>query len=77
LYINTHRRSELAGKAYGIYQPVLLIAGRYDFLAPLNYFHTLHKLLPDSQLIIFNRSIHVAHIEEKKKFIATLQNFFK
>ncbi len=77
LYKNTHGRGEIVGKADEIHQPVLLIAGRYDFLAPLNRFRILNQLLSDSQLIIFNRSTHGAHIEEKKRFLATLQNFLK
>lgn len=77
LHENTHGKGEIVGKANRIHQPVLLIAGRYDFLAPLNRYRILNKLLPDSQLVIFNRSTHGAHIEEKKKFLATLQNFLK
>lgn len=75
LYKNTHGGNEIVGKANVIHQPILLIAGRYDFLAPLSHFRKLGKLLPNSQLIIFNRSSHGAHIEEKRKFLLTLKNF--
>jgi pimeloyl-ACP methyl ester carboxylesterase len=75
LYNNTHGGNEIVGKAKLIYQPVLLIAGRYDFLAPLSSFRKLRKLLPNAQLIIFNRSSHSAHMEEKKKFLVILENF--
>jgi len=77
LYKNTHGKGEIVGKANLIHQPVLLIAGRYDFLARLNGFRNLKKLLPNSKLIIFNHSTHGAHREEKKKFLDTLQDFLK
>lgn len=77
LYENTHGKGEIAGKAHLIQHSVLIIAGRYDFLARLNGFQNLKKLLPDSQLVIFNHSTHGAHIEEKNKFLVTLQAFLK
>ena len=77
LYKSTHGKGEIVGKASSIHQPVLLIAGRYDFLARLKGFRNLKKLLPDSKLTIFNRSSHGAHREEKKKFLNTLQDFLK
>ncbi|HSW97241.1 MAG TPA: alpha/beta hydrolase [Candidatus Saccharimonadales bacterium] len=77
LYKNTHGRDKAVGNKQGIHQPVLLIAGRYDFLIPLSRFRMLGKLLPTSQLVVFNHSTHGAHREEKKKFLATLQNFLR
>jgi proline iminopeptidase len=54
--------------------PVLITCGRFDEAAP----QTMQKAQEKSRnakLVIFEKSAHVSHLEEQKKYLDTLVNF--
>ncbi|MBY0445756.1 MAG: proline iminopeptidase-family hydrolase, partial [Burkholderiales bacterium] len=56
--------------------PTLLTCGRYDEASPQTLeiaLHTIHKGL--AQLIIFEQSSHVAHVEQPEAYLGTLRYF--
>ena len=54
--------------------PTLITVGRYDELTP-RCAKTLHQGIPNSRLVIFEDSSHVAHIEETAKCIQVIADF--
>jgi len=58
-----------------IQTPVLIIAGRHDFIVPPAYAEDLHRALPNAELVMFENSGHFPFIEEADKFIDTLGNW--
>ena len=54
--------------------PVLFTAGRYDEATPeTTQFY--HSQIPNSSLVIFENSSHMAMLEETDRFIETVRNF--
>lgn len=53
----------------------LLLYGKYDLICPTSCGKELNRLIPKSKLIIFEKSSHLAHIEEREKFIKELIDF--
>jgi len=58
-----------------IQTPVLILAGRHDFILPPAYAEDLHRQLPNSELVMFENSGHFPFIEEPDKFIDTVSNW--
>lgn len=58
-----------------IKQPILIIGGRFDPLSPESFQKRLLKHFSNARLVIFNRSTHGAHVEEKEKFVETVKAF--
>jgi len=56
--------------------PTLIVSGRHDELTP-DQAKLTQKLIPKSEIEIFEHSAHMAHIEEPSRFIETLENFFE
>jgi proline-specific peptidase len=54
--------------------PALILAGRYDEVTPVCS-ETLHQGLADSQIVIFEESSHLPHIEEQEKYLSTVSGF--
>jgi len=54
--------------------PVLLTSGRSDTMLP-DYMALLHKKIINSKLVIFERSTHMAHIEEEELYCKEIDNF--
>lgn len=55
----------------------LLLYGKYDPLCPLSCGEDLSKLIKHSKLVVFEKSSHLAHLEEQKKFIRELSEFLR
>jgi proline-specific peptidase len=54
--------------------PTLILSGRYDESTPaIN--ETIHSGIKGSEWVIFEKSSHMPHLEEPKKYIATLNDF--
>ena len=56
--------------------PTLITSGRYDESTPLLN-ETLHKGIAGSQWIIFENSSHMAHVEERELYLATVKVFIE
>ncbi|MBM7660327.1 proline iminopeptidase [Bacillus mesophilus] len=55
--------------------PTLIICGRYDVQCPLIYSVELNKGIPNSKLVVFERSNHYPFIEEAEPFIKEYKLF--
>jgi 2-hydroxy-6-oxonona-2,4-dienedioate hydrolase len=71
----TSEATELAAKLPSIKIPSLIIHGRDDRIVPLEASLRVLSLLPNSQLLIFNRCGHWAQIEHGKVFNAVVTAF--
>jgi proline-specific peptidase len=58
-----------------IRMPTLVIGGRYDEAAPV-LAETLHAGIPGSELVIFENSAHLPHVEETERCLQVLGQFF-
>ena len=54
--------------------PTLILAGRYDEASPVCA-ETLHQGIAGSQLVIFEESSHIPHIEEESKYLEVVSRF--
>lgn len=55
--------------------PALVVVGRHDWITPVAASEIIHRLLPDSQLEIFEQSGHSPQLEEPEKFQAVVRDF--
>ena len=54
--------------------PTLITVGRYDELTPACA-ETLHRGIPNSRMVIFEESAHLAHMEEPDKYCQAVADF--
>ena len=54
--------------------PTLITVGRYDELTP-TCAETLHRGIPNSRMVIFEESAHLAHLEEPDKYRQVVADF--
>jgi proline iminopeptidase len=64
-------RPELAG----IVCPTLVMVGRHDWICPVDQAEEIHRLVPHSELAIFEASGHSPQVEEREAFVARLRGF--
>jgi len=57
-----------------ITQPCLITVGTHDELPP-SCAMRMHRALPDAQVAVFQNSSHLAHWEEKEKYLQVLLDF--
>jgi pimeloyl-ACP methyl ester carboxylesterase len=55
--------------------PTLVVWGRKDMLVPVKDAHEFDRLIPDSRLIIYEDTGHVAMLERPERFNADLREF--
>jgi len=55
--------------------PTLVVVGRHDFVCPPSQAQILHEGIPNSQLIIFEKSGHFPMMEERHKFIQAVKDW--
>jgi len=59
-----------------IHIPTLITSGRYDESTPrIN--EVLHNGIAGSKWVLFEQSSHMAHVEERKHYLATMQAFLQ
>ena len=54
--------------------PTLITVGRYDELTPACA-ETLHRGIPNSRMVIFEESAHLAHLEEADTYLQVIADF--
>jgi proline iminopeptidase len=59
----------------GVRCPTLVTVGRTDWITPVSSAQTIAALIPDSRLVIFERSGHSPQMEEAEKFQQVLRDF--
>ncbi|MGE7837567.1 alpha/beta fold hydrolase [Viridibacillus arvi] len=57
--------------------PTIIMCGKYDVQCPIEYSLELNELIPNSKLIVFNRSNHYPFLEEANMFKNELNIFLK
>jgi proline iminopeptidase len=57
--------------------PTLILVGRDDFITPPSQAKIMHERIPNSELVIFERSGHFPHVEEPEAFFAAVRGWLK
>lgn len=57
--------------------PVFLWCGRHDWITPVEQSEYLHRQVPQSKLVIYEKSGHLCPLEEKTKFGRNVREFLK
>jgi len=55
--------------------PTLIMAGRYDWICPPEFSEEMHRLIPGSDLRIFERSSHSIRVDEPEALIDAIRGF--
>lgn len=55
--------------------PTLITVGRHDWICPVEGSEEMHRLIPTSQLVIFEQSGHGCQNEEHDKYLALMRQF--
>lgn len=55
--------------------PTLITVGRHDWITPVSCSETIHRLIPNSRLVIFENSGHSPQLEEPERFQAVVREF--
>ncbi len=55
--------------------PILIIAGRHDWITPVEDSIEIAEAMPNSQLVIFEQSSHLVMNDEYELFLATVRQF--
>jgi proline iminopeptidase len=56
--------------------PTLVVVGRHDWICPVDQAEEIHRLVPRSELAVFEASGHSPHVEEPDAFVKRLGVFF-
>lgn len=56
--------------------PILFTCGRYDEANP-ETIEDFHKMIPGSELVIFENSAHHSQLEEPEKYLTVVRNFLR
>lgn len=59
----------------GVAVPTLITVGRTDWITPVSCSETIRDLIPDSRLVVFERSGHSPQIEEAEEWTKTVREF--
>lgn len=57
--------------------PALIIAGQWDFIAPVSQAEELHRLLPDSRLEVVRYTRHLPHLERPEAVNRLIDRFLE
>lgn len=60
----------------GITAPALVLGGRHDECTPAIQ-EDLHRRLPSSEWVVFERSSHMPHLEEPRRFLEVVDKFLR
>jgi proline iminopeptidase len=55
--------------------PTLVAVGRHDWICPVDQAEEIQRLVPRSELAVFERSGHSPHVEEREAFVQRLGAF--
>jgi L-proline amide hydrolase len=72
--IGTLKEWDIVDRLGEIRVPTLVISGRYDEATPA-IAETVHRGIPGSTWVLFERSSHMPHAEEPERFIRVLDDF--
>ncbi|MFF3568143.1 alpha/beta fold hydrolase [Nocardia jiangxiensis] len=55
--------------------PTLVVVGSFDVICGPRWGRELHELIPDSRLVVLERSGHLGHLEEPERFAEAIREF--
>ncbi|MFL6137582.1 MAG: alpha/beta fold hydrolase, partial [Frankiaceae bacterium] len=55
--------------------PTLVTVGRRDWVTPVSSSETIASLMPNAELVVFERSGHSPQVEERELFQQTIRDF--
>ncbi len=58
-----------------IIAPTLILAGRHDWICPPEFSEEIHRLIPGSQLRMFEHSSHSIRVDEPAAMIEAITTF--
>jgi pimeloyl-ACP methyl ester carboxylesterase len=58
-------------------QPVLLLAGRFDRVCPLDAHEFMAEHIPHAELVVFEESGHMTFVEETPKYLNVVDAFLR
>jgi proline iminopeptidase len=68
---------ELEDRLGEITSPVLVLAGRHDRTCPVEAAESMAKGIPDSELVVFERSGHMTFVEEPTAYVDAVAGFIR
>jgi proline iminopeptidase len=68
---------DLTPRLSEISAPTLILVGRDDFICPPSQAKILHEGIPNSELVVFERSGHFAHAEEPEAFFDAVHGWLR
>ncbi|MBN9061374.1 MAG: alpha/beta fold hydrolase, partial [Rhizobiales bacterium] len=69
------RSYDLRPELKNIVAPTLIIAGRHDWICPPEFSEEIHRLIPGSDLRVFDESSHSVRVDEPEKLVDAIQGF--
>jgi proline iminopeptidase len=69
------RRFDLRGELGRITAPTLILAGRHDWICPPEFSEEIHRLIPRSDLRIFEESSHSIRVDEPQGMLDAIVGF--
>lgn len=66
---------DLTERLRSVQVPVLITVGRHDWITPLEASEELHAVLPNSELVVFERSGHSPQLEETERYLEVVRDF--
>jgi proline iminopeptidase len=57
--------------------PTLILLGEDDFICPPSRAKIMRERIPDSELVVFERSGHFAHAEEPEAFFDAVRGWLR
>lgn len=69
------RRFDLRPELPRIAAPTLIVAGRHDWICPPEFSEEIHRLIPGSDLRVFEDSSHSIRVDEPEKLVDAILGF--
>jgi proline iminopeptidase len=69
------RGFDLRPELFKITAPVLILAGRHDWICPSEFSEEIHRLIPGSRLSIFEASSHSIRVDEPEALLTAIADF--
>jgi len=69
------RRFDLRPELSRITAPTLILAGRHDWICPVEFSEELHRLIPGSQLLVFEESSHSVRVDAPEAMLRAIREF--
>jgi proline iminopeptidase len=55
--------------------PTLILAGRHDWICPVEFSEELHRLIPGSELLVFEESSHSVRVDAPEAMLRAIREF--